>query len=53
LAVRGVRLRERRDMAAFALIDTPAGDTVFGRQAMVAADEAIVPMSRATTSSAC
>jgi chromosome partitioning protein len=27
-----------------ALIDTPAGDTVFGRQAMVAADEVIVPM---------
>jgi chromosome partitioning protein len=26
------------------LIDTPAGDTVFGRQAMVAADAAIVPM---------
>ncbi|HWK28462.1 MAG TPA: ParA family protein [Solirubrobacter sp.] len=27
-----------------AIIDTPAGDTVFGRQAMVAADAAIVPM---------
>ncbi|WP_028066566.1 ParA family protein [Solirubrobacter soli] len=27
-----------------ALIDTPAGDTVFGRQALVAADTAIVPM---------
>src|SRR4051794_32016392 len=26
------------------VIDTPAGDTVFGRQAMVAADFAIVPM---------
>jgi chromosome partitioning protein len=26
------------------LIDTPAGDTVFGRQAIVAADEVIVPM---------
>ena len=26
------------------LIDTPAGDTVFGRQAMVAANEVIVPM---------
>jgi chromosome partitioning protein len=35
------RLRERFDLV---LIDTPAGDTVFGRQAMVAADEAIVPM---------
>lgn len=27
-----------------AIIDTPAGDTIFGRQAMVAADAAIVPM---------
>ena len=27
-----------------ALIDTPAGDTVFGRQALVAADAAIVPV---------
>jgi chromosome partitioning protein len=27
-----------------ALIDTPAGDTVFGRQALVAADRTIVPM---------
>jgi chromosome partitioning protein len=35
------RLRGRFDVV---LIDTPAGDTVFGRQAMAAADEAIVPM---------
>jgi chromosome partitioning protein len=27
-----------------ALIDTPMGDTVLGRQALVAADTAIVPM---------
>ena len=27
-----------------ALVDTPAGDTVFGRQAIVAADAAIVPL---------
>ncbi|RKQ90833.1 septum site-determining protein MinD [Solirubrobacter pauli] len=32
------------DEVDVALIDTPAGDTVFGRQAIVAADEAIVPM---------
>jgi chromosome partitioning protein len=35
------RLRHEFDVA---LIDTPAGDTVFGRQALVAADEVIVPM---------
>jgi chromosome partitioning protein len=35
------RLRGRFDVV---LIDTPAGDTVFGRQAMTAADEAIVSM---------
>jgi chromosome partitioning protein len=34
-------LRHKFDVA---LIDTPAGDTVFGRQALVAADEVIVPM---------
>src|SRR3954454_24047243 len=34
-------LRDRFDVA---VIDTPAGDTVFGRQAMVAADAAIVPL---------
>lgn len=33
-----------RDDVDVALIDTPAGDTVFGRQAIVAADEAIIPM---------
>lgn len=27
-----------------AIVDTPAGDTIFGRQALVAADVAIVPM---------
>ena len=31
-------------MFGVVLIDTPAGDTVFGRQALVAADEVIVPM---------
>ncbi|HEX6026883.1 MAG TPA: ParA family protein, partial [Solirubrobacter sp.] len=36
-----VGVRGRFDVA---LIDTPAGDTVFGRQAMVAADGAIVPL---------
>ena len=35
------RLRGEFDVV---LIDTPAGDTVFGRQALVAADEVIVPM---------
>src|SRR3954447_26420433 len=34
-------LRERFDVA---VVDTPAGDTVFGRQAIVAADAAIVPL---------
>ena len=34
-------LDDRFDVA---LIDTPAGDTVFGRQAIVAADAVIVPM---------
>src|SRR4051812_19857 len=34
-------LRDRFDVA---VVDTPAGDTVFGRQAMVAADAAIVPL---------
>lgn len=33
-----------RDDFDVVLIDTPAGDTVFGRQAIVAADEVIVPM---------
>src|SRR4051812_9825847 len=41
LAALLARLRGRFDVV---LIDTPAGDTVFGRQAMTAADEAIVPM---------
>src|SRR4051794_26755933 len=34
-------LRDRFDVA---VIDTPAGDTVFGRQAMVAADAAVIPL---------
>jgi chromosome partitioning protein len=34
-------LRERFDVA---LVDTPAGDTIFGRQAMVAAGAAIIPL---------
>jgi chromosome partitioning protein len=37
-------LAELRGRFDVALIDTPAGDTVFGRQAMVAADGAIVPL---------
>jgi chromosome partitioning protein len=35
-----------------ALIDTPAGDTVFGRQALVGADAVIVPMLPGFTSCA-
>ena len=37
-------LGDVRDDFDVALIDTPAGDTVFGRQAIVAADEVMVPM---------
>jgi chromosome partitioning protein len=37
-------LDQVRDDFDVVLIDTPAGDTVFGRQALVAADEVIVPM---------
>ena len=37
-------LQTLRDEFDVVLIDTPAGDTVFGRQALVAADEVIVPM---------
>src|SRR3954469_7951535 len=33
-----------RDRFDVAVVDTPAGDTVFGRQAMVAADAVIVPL---------
>src|SRR3954468_5827667 len=33
-----------RDRFEVAVADTPAGDTVFGRQVMVAADAAIVPL---------
>ena len=37
-------LERLRDAFDVVLIDTPAGDTVFGRQALVAADQVIVPM---------
>jgi chromosome partitioning protein len=37
-------LEALRDEFDLALIDTPAGDTVFGRQALVAADEVVVPI---------
>ena len=37
-------LQGQHDEFDVVLIDTPAGDTVFGRQALVAADEVIVPM---------